>query len=59
MAKIVENPHGGRRMIRLSEHDVAMVISAIQQRFGPQATSHQELKLNLQQQPLYLPEDVL
>lgn len=59
MAKILENPNGGRRMIRLSSDDVMMVITMMQQEFRGSATDHDQLRNTLETRPFYLPEEVL
>lgn len=59
MAKIVENPTGGRRSIRLTPDDVAMVISAYQLRTKAlKLANYTDLKHALEGQPIYLPEDL-
>lgn len=59
MAKIVENTHGGRRMIRLSTEDMLMVITRVQQEFRGGPASYTDLKRVLSDRPFYLPEEAV
>jgi hypothetical protein len=58
MAKILENPHGGRRMIRLSGDDIMMIVSMVQQAFRGETTDYYQLQEVLATQPFYLPEEM-
>jgi hypothetical protein len=62
MAKIVDNPAGGRRQIRLSADDVAMVVSAYQLRVqhlnAVKAANYSDLHQALMGNPIYLPEEL-
>lgn len=57
MAKILENPHGGRRLIRLSSDDILMVMSLVQREFRGIPATPAQLQTILTQHPFYLPED--
>ncbi len=57
MARILENPYGGRRMIRLSGEDVMMVVSTMQQALHGKGATYQDVYHVLSSQPLYLPEE--
>lgn len=57
MAYVVENPNG-RRMIKLSVDDVLSVVAMYQQRCNCKNFSYDEIRLEIQKQSIYLPEDV-
>ena len=58
MARIVENPEG-RRMIRLSAEDVLTVVSLYQQQlYQVQSRNYDDIRAQLVQQHIYLPEEV-
>lgn len=61
MAKIIDSPAGGRRMIRLTANDILTVLSRVQSmqsRSGwKSANTATMLQQTLRYQPLYLPED--
>lgn len=59
MAKIMENTHGGRRMIRLSSEDVMMIVSMVQQEFRQGPATYDDLETLLTSRPFYLPEETL
>jgi hypothetical protein len=58
MARIVEN-HEGRRMIRLTSDDVLTVVSLYQQQlYGLANRDYQGIRSRLNENFIYLPEDV-
>ncbi len=57
MAKILENPHGGRRMIRLSSEDIISIVSLVQREFRRGPATPKELETVLTKRPFYLPEE--
>lgn len=59
MAKILENSHGGRRMIRLSGEDIMMVVSMFQREFRDTPVTYSDLKEKLINRPFYLPEEII
>jgi hypothetical protein len=59
MAKILDNPNGGRRMIRLSGEDILMVVSLVQQEFRGSTATYTDLKDVLTTRPFYLPEEAV
>lgn len=58
MAHILDNPAGGRRMIRLTSDDVMMVVSRLQSANHPNPLSPDALREALERFPVYLPEEV-
>jgi hypothetical protein len=59
MARILDNPYGGRRMIRLSSEDIMMVVSMFQQEFRNAAPTYSDVEQFLTSRPFYLPEEAL
>lgn len=57
MAHIVENPNGGRRLIRLSGDDVMMIMARVQQECRQGPATYGQLKAVMASRPFYLPED--
>ncbi len=58
MAKILDNPHGGRRMIRLSSEDIMMIMAMMQTQFSGSPASYHDIEARLTHSPFYLPEEL-
>lgn len=57
MARILDNPNGGRRMIRLTGDDIMMVLAMVQQEFRGRLANYDDLESTLVHRPFYLPEE--
>lgn len=56
MALIIDNPNG-RRMIKLSIDDILMIVSMYQQKCNCKNFTHDEVRLALESNNFFIPED--